>query len=63
MPPLEAISVRAGAIMAGALLGASLTDYPLRTPLAGAVLVFAAFLIAKPIGQPSSRRPGEEQAA
>lgn len=63
MPPLEAISVRAGAIMAGALLGASLTDYPLRSPLAGAVLVFAAFLIAKPIGQPSSRRSGEEQAA
>lgn len=62
MPPQEAISVRAGTIMAGALLGASLTDYPLRTPLAGAVMMFAVYLIAKPLAAPS-RGSGQEQAA
>ncbi|WP_230292266.1 O-antigen ligase [Croceicoccus sp. Ery5] len=45
----ETISVRAGAIMAAALLGASLTDYPLRTPIAGVVLVFACWLMARPL--------------
>ncbi len=45
----ETVSVRAGAVMAAALLGASLTDYPLRTPIAGAVLVFACWLMARPL--------------
>ena len=62
MPPREAISVRAGAVMAAALLGASLTDYPLRTPLAGAVMVFAAFLVARPL-LPGSRTTGRKEAA
>lgn len=64
MPPREAISVRTGAVMAASLLGASLTDYPLRTPLAGAVMVFAAFLIARPLlPATGSRRSGREGAA
>lgn len=48
LPPEEAISVRCGAVMAGTLFLASLTDYPLRTPLAGAILVFASYLMASP---------------
>ena len=60
----ETISVRAGAVMVAALLGASLTDYPLRTPIAGAVLVFACWLMARPMydmrsaARASSSRPG-----
>jgi len=53
----EAISVRCGAVMAGALLAASLTDYPLRTPLAGAVLVFATFFVS---GRPGFLGKGTE---
>lgn len=45
----ETVSVRAGTIMAGAIMAASLTDYPLRTPIAGAVMVLASWLIARPL--------------
>lgn len=51
----ETISVRAGSIMAAVLLGASLTDYPLRTPIAGAVLVLACWLIARPLSDFSTK--------
>ncbi len=58
VPPRETISTRAGAIMAGSLLLASLTDYPLRTPLAGAVMVFAVYLMCRPL---PSHRSAEAQ--
>lgn len=64
MPVAEAISVRAGAVMAGALMAASLTDYPLRTPLAGAVMVFAAYLMARPLAAHGGKtRSGSGDAA
>ncbi|GGD59694.1 hypothetical protein GCM10010990_06370 [Croceicoccus mobilis] len=58
VPSGETISTRAGAIMAGSLMLASLTDYPLRTPLAGAVLVFATYLMSRPM--PSHRSSTEK---
>ena len=58
----ETISVRAGAIMAAALLGASLTDYPLRTPIAGAVLVLACWLIARPLYDMRTARPRSQRS-
>ena len=55
------IHVRAGVILAGLWFLASLTDYPLRTPLASLSFILALFWIAPSQGKPSPSKSAVSQ--